>query len=694
MFAPSIVQTCHNLSSALLTTQRSSSGRRTPAGIGGAAVAVVAIIASLLFAGVPDQAGAAVFATVSGAVFADTNNNGVRDLGEIGIPGVTISAFADANAAAGSATTDLNGGYTLQTTVEGPWRVEVTAAPGGYSPSSSALSTNSTVRFASGDATFNFGMLQRDDYIDPNPLVAVAPMVNGDPLGFADAGNAGSLFTLLPTGNVTQRAVSAELGTTWGMAWQRRTDSLYLGSYLRRHAGLGPGGLGAIYRVVGPTTANPIVSQFIDVRTLSTPTGPIDLGTIASNADRGLLQLKSKSFDAEAFTKVGKVGLGDIDLSPDESTLWAVNLNTRSLIKMNVTAGTAPTTAEEFPIAGLPGAPACSNGTLRPFGLKILAGIAYVGVVCSADFGDDTDLRAYVLSFDPAAPSTLSTVLDIDLSYQKGQTTGGSSTAQSRYWHAWYDGSADADWALYSGTADPLPTSGNDRSISRPMPILSDLEIDNNGDLVLAFRDRAGDMFGVNNYWPTTGAFTIDYRSGGDILKACATTPGSWVLESNGSCGGDTGAGVGTGEGPGGGEFYQDWVAGFGHNETALGGLVNITGQSTIVATNYDAGNWIFTQGANWYSNATGTQQSSVKVVEGQTADAGHFGKSNGLGDIEALTQYAPPEIGNRVWLDSNFNGIQDASEAPIEGVTVELWADTDNDGIIDATGMKATLLE
>ena len=41
---------------------------------------------------------------------------------------------------------------------------------------------------------------------------------------------------------------------------------------------------------------------------------------------------------------------------------------------------------------------------------------------------------------------------------------------------------------------------------------------------------------------------------------------------------------------------------------------------------------------------------------------------------MAALCPLVPLEIGNRVWLDSNGNGIQDADEIGVDGVTVELY--------------------
>jgi hypothetical protein len=54
------------------------------------------------------------------------------------------------------------------------------------------------------------------------------------------------------------------------------------------------------------------------------------------------------------------------------------------------------------------------------------------------------------------------------------------------------------------------------------------------------------------------------------------------------------------------------------------------------------------------------------------------FGKAGGIGDVEVLCAAAPIEIGNRVWKDLDGDGIQDGDEAPIVGVTVRLYDDSD----------------
>jgi len=54
------------------------------------------------------------------------------------------------------------------------------------------------------------------------------------------------------------------------------------------------------------------------------------------------------------------------------------------------------------------------------------------------------------------------------------------------------------------------------------------------------------------------------------------------------------------------------------------------------------------------------------------------FGKSSGMGDLEVLCNMAPVQIGNRVWIDTDKDGIQDPGETPVKGVTVRVY---------DATG-------
>jgi len=66
-----------------------------------------------------------------------------------------------------------------------------------------------------------------------------------------------------------------------------------------------------------------------------------------------------------------------------------------------------------------------------------------------------------------------------------------------------------------------------------------------------------------------------------------------------------------------------------------------------------------------------------VKIVNKDSGSVLHNiynAKAGGIGDIEYLNAPAPIEIGNRVWLDTDADGVQDADETGISGVTVALY--------------------
>ena len=208
------------------------------------------------------------------------------------------------------------------------------------------------------------------------------------------------------------------------------------------------------------------------------------------------------------------------------------------------------------------------------------------------------------------------------------------------------------------------------------------------GNLILGIRDRFGDQSAAD--YPVAGGGTLEGVIAGDILRACGDPVGGWTLEANGSCGGVTTAGSGNAQGPGGGEYYfQDrFTTGTGHQETSNGGLVQLAGFGEVAHTVMDpdtanGSDWR-AGGVHYERNDTGATDhwfqlydkcdtSGLSCPTGR-AEAGTFGKASGLGDLVALCDKAPVELGNRVWLDLDGDGIQDPGEAPLAGVPVTLY--------------------
>ena len=117
------------------------------------------------------------------------------------------------------------------------------------------------------------------------------------------------------------------------------------------------------------------------------------------------------------------------------------------------------------------------------------------------------------------------------------------------------------------------------------------------------------------------------------------------------------------------------------HRNMSEGGLATIPSSGQIATTLMDP-NDCWSQGVGWFDNGTGLRTQSWQFD--LTARCWHmdatispegFGKSNGMGDIEAICEEAPIEIGNRVWADLDRNGQQGAAEPGLGGITVELYA-------------------
>ena len=88
----------------------------------------------------------------------------------------------------------------------------------------------------------------------------------------------------------------------------------------------------------------------------------------------------------------------------------------------------------------------------------------------------------------------------------------------------------------------------------------------------------------------------------------------------------------------------------------------------------------IYRSGLMWFDQRNGIATRGFDQVEGiKTIGSATFQKGGGLGGVALLAVAAPVEIGNRVWLDADLNGRQDADEPAINGAVVELWTADDN---------------
>lgn len=391
---------------------------------------------------------------------------------------------------------------------------------------------------------------------------------------------------------------------------------------------------------------------------------------IGTNVQRGLPASRTAdAHDPAAFDQVGKVSLGDIEISDNGQFLFVMNLYDRKLYRLELNDVYNPTAVIAVTDYTLP-VVAVTNGELRPFAVSYNRGKVYVGAVASGENGGSntlngaTDLYAFVFELnDPMGAATFNPVpiMDFPLNYLKGYALQPNNTTPDRLWHVWSHNTANT-------------FGGSEFSWSSPM--LSNIEFSDRGDMILDFFDRGGHQYGYANYKNLTGNTVSQYDVSGDVLiagKDCNT--GAYTLESNGAYSSNginiASAGAGNTQGPGGGEFfYQEIPPDNYHNETSMGSLAMLRGARKGIFTLMDATS-AFSGGTGHFSTETGMASNRVLIYDG--AD-GTMSKANGLGDMEIAGDEPDVEIGNRVWKDLNKNGVQDAHEPGIPGMEISLF--------------------
>ncbi|MEM7128152.1 MAG: SdrD B-like domain-containing protein [Chloroflexota bacterium] len=670
----------------------------------------------LLFDGTPNI----VSGQIAGNVFYDYNASGSNDGdGEGSIEGILVTAY-DPSGNTFTDTTDANGQYVINGLSDGTeYRIEFTR-PAALSLLEPGAAGNSTVQFITApmgnvDVGFNYPA----HYCQSNPTLATSCYVHGPQNNLADdvmvsfpysAGcvdsdlngvcDSGSFSSPSPT----HIASGNQMGTTWGLAYQRTTDTLFVGAFMKRHTGFRQNGeTGSIYKIENASNASPTVTEYVDLDALS-----FDTGTDPHPADNAAVL--DWELDNNSWDWVGKMSLGDIDISDDEQTLWTINLFDRKLYSIPIqSAAVQAGDINTYDITN-----PCGNTTdFRPFAVSFHEGLVYVGITCTGESstgghsggqvnshaGDRSLLNAYVYSFDPQnSGAGFTQKLTVPLNYSRDIGLNGDVQPIDGEWNPWVNVFTTYD-------RDRNPGCSLDRLY--PQPWLTDIEFDN-GNMILGIRDRFGDQTGYEMKAPSpfvvnsaantgcesgTSGDNSTYFNGtgiGDTLRACGDPTTGWTLESNGSCGGITTAGSNNSDGPGGGEYYyqDDYHYTNGgqftqfHNDIGLGGIVQVPGAAGIAVTAGDpinSFNEFYNGGVLWLDNGNGTRTRSYEVYNTSSGIGapgnGTLAKSNGLGDLEALCLLAPIEIGNRVWNDTDGDGIQDPGEAGIGGVVVTLHA-------------------
>lgn len=692
----------------------------------------------------------AASSSVSGRVYQDFLSNGTFDSAvaagqatDTGVSGITVSAYDSTGARVGTATSGADGTYTLSVTsaaganLRVEFEIPSTNPLASFRNSFAGTNSGTSVQFVTAGATnVDYAINVPGEYCQNNPNLSVSRLCSGTAPGTSTSPSAwvtrydGGPYTTAHTWTDvynswtdTTSATQADTGSILGMTWDPSTGRIFHSAYVRRHAEMYEVGgnpvPGAIF-VTTPTgtTATAGVggttSFLVDLETLvsgdqfssSNSAGP---GYIPTNAARKIQYFMDGTTDGGAendgvdsdlvagkdgvFEEVGRTGIGDIE-NDGSGNLYVVSLFDKNLYKVVVPTTGTPTSMTS--LGEISSGVTCTNGNARPFSVKLWRGSLYLGVICDGES-----------DFNPASPQTLAnsnltfTIRRYDLSSSTWSTFFGPQAltaaagvgkgrADTRYGLATYN--AWNPWTTtYSNSS--VDGDGNGYYWTRPQPMLSEIEFDRDGSMVLSFRDRNGDIMGTGGNEAPDGGYTMfPSISSGDIYRVCRTGTGysasDYVFEGGTGCAQTTNTNQGTEYYWG--DFWYD-LSLTGHGETSVGMSELVPGFPDILSTAYDpkdgdsSGKTFYAGGFRSFLNSTGGPSGKPNSGSGvifyawsglagnPNAVAG-FQKTNGMSDIEALCDKAPVQIGNRVWIDTDRDGVQDPGETPVKGVTVRLY--------------------
>ena len=562
---------------------------------------------------------------LEGQVFLDEDINGSFDNSENGVSGILVSLYDNEDNLINTTFTNSTGSYAFTgLTNNDSYRVEVSYLQ-TYASSHIGTDHKSDTRYAQvPNCDLRFGLTDADIGCSENPQILVTCFVRGNGNEFGNnATIVGLDYQFNPSTPVSYYATKAETGSIWGLAYDDDNYSVYSSAFIKQYASLTQHGSDAIFKTdLATSTTNLFVK-------LS------DLGI-----NTGILPTYNEQ-TCDYAKQVGMYGIGNIVISNDGSSLFAINIYENTLVKIPLNNPSAAN-VQEFNIPD----PNCTGGEARSFALESHNGKYYIGVTCDGSIAlDASQSTAYVYEFNEGTQSFVEI-------FQTDAVRG--------YWN------------------------NNDLSKFQTSGWLTDIDFTDEGNMLLAFSDRYGHSYCDGNYG------RVDQQNP-DLLVAWNDN-GTWKLENNGVAGNLTGSGVNNGDGPGGGEFFGgDFFLGDAlyHNEISLGSIFALPGSGEIISTVYDPILKPYSGGLHRYNTSNGqTANRKELYIQNFTQQ---FGKATGFGEITAVCPKSSPEIGNLVWYDANADGIQGPEEARLANVSLVLYDDncqivgrttTDTDGV------------
>lgn len=411
-------------------------------------------------------------------------------------------------------------------------------------------------------------------------------------------------------------ATVGQVGSVWGTAYNKFNNHLYVAAFIRRHSDVGASGLGAIYQIDldNPPVDNGApctpITPWLDINNATCLGGGATLfPTVPTAASRGLGAKSEPSQDAWAFDKVGKEGIADIDISEDGSTMYVTDMTNQQIVVIDM----ASQNCSQVPITN----PCGGDSEYRPFAVTENNGDVYIGITCDGT-GATRDTSHHVMRFDnPANPT--GTV---------GVATWTTKQWGPNFFDLWQDWSDDYN-------ADYRPSEFvdgvGDIYVRRLQSVLTDIEFDADGDMVVGLTSRHNWQLGWANYPPDNTTDLIKALAYGDLQNADENGGNFTPNQANEQW-----------------TFYE--TADFTEftitteESVFIGGMVvsDCCGTEYVTAHLQDPHDFE-SNGVAWMNRVTGETQGNslatgrLDLVFIGGSNPGAFGKSTALGDMEML---------------------------------------------------------
>ena len=415
-----------------------------------------------------------------------------------GLAGCTVKAYNSAAQLVATATTSANGSYELAVPAAQTVRVELSlpAATVAGSMAWSLVGRQSRGRMVKSPATIqNWQAHQSYRSSVAAPRVATPVYLHAATQAPEAAQQPAIVLSALAGSNRTALATFGQVGAVWGLAHDAPRRQVYAATLAKRHVGFGPAGSGAIYRSTVGTMANAQLLYDFDANGIATRPAELERELAAT--------LGKAAKDAPIFSHIGQMSLGGIDLSADGRVLYVMNLYNRTLYGLYLKG-----TAKQLQVAGVVSYPlpvvTAKGGNWRPFAVKYHANRVFVGAVNdAAESQNAADATAIVWSLDPAQKQ-YTEVMRLPLNYPRASA--------AMQWHPWTNDLNAAKQSAYPSY------------LAYAQPILSDIEFDQDGAMLLGLMDRFGHQTGTDQP-DLAGRGVYTGVAAGDVLRLALQKP-------------------------------------------------------------------------------------------------------------------------------------------------------------------------